>query len=77
MQLLIQSKKNESGGITSVFVLLSTTTKEPDWHFVTHRLDIEGLILDRNILHFSHTGETPLASNEVIDMLGFGGWKEI
>ena len=30
------------------------------------------MILDQNIHHFSQAGDTPLASNEIIDMLGFG-----
>ena len=77
MRSLPKSKKKGNGGITSVFVFLPTTREEPDWHSVTDGPDIERLILDRNIQHFGQAGETPLATNEVIDMLGFGGDTEL
>ena len=77
MRSLPKSKKKGSGGITSVLVPLPTTKEKPDWHSVTYGPDIERLILDRNIRHFSQARETPLASNEVIDMLGFGGDTEM
>ena len=65
-------KKNGSGGITNVLVPLPTETEEPEWGSDTDGPSIKRLILDRNIEHFSQAGETPLASNEIIDMLGFG-----
>lgn len=46
------------------------------WYSVTDRPDIEYFVLNCNIHHFSNTGETPLATNEIIDMLGFVGNKE-
>ena len=47
------------------------------WESVTNAPDIERFVLDRNINHFSSAGETFLATNEIMDMLGFGGDTEI
>ena len=77
MRSLPKSKKNGSGGITNVLVPLPTKSEELEWGSVTDRPDIERLILDCNIEHFSQAGETPLASNEIIDMLEFGGDTEM
>ena len=46
------------------------------WHSVTDGPNIERFVLNCNIHHFSSAGETPLAKNEIIDMLGFGGNTE-
>ena len=73
MRFIPKSKKNGSNGITNILVLLQTAAEEPEWGSVTDGLDIERLILKWNIWNFSQAGETPLASTDIIDMLGFGG----
>ena len=47
------------------------------WGSVTNAPNIERFGLDRNIHHFSSAEETPLATNNIMDMLGFGGDTEI
>ena len=63
-------------GIIGVLVPLLTCSVELIWHSVTDGSNIEWFVLDYNIHHFSSAGETPLAKNGIIDMLGFGGNTE-
>ena len=73
MRSLAQSKKKGSSGIINVLVLLPTAKEELEWGSVTDGPDVERLILDQNIHHFNQAGDTPLASNKIIDMLGLAG----
>lgn len=70
IQSLPKLKKKGSGGIINILVPLLTVKEEPEWGSVTDEPDIEWLILNRNIKHFNQAGETPLASNNIIDILG-------
>lgn len=76
MLSLPKIKTKGGGGITSVLVSLLTCSEELLWHSVTDGLDIKRFVFDCKIQHFSSAGETLLATNEIIDMLGFGGNTE-
>jgi len=70
MRLLPKSKSKGGGGISNIIVPIPTTKKDVQWESVTNAPDIERFVLDRNIHHFSSAGETPLATNEIMDMIG-------
>ena len=76
MRSLMKSKCKGSGGISNVLVPIPNT-KKLLWESVTNAPDIERFVLDRNIHHFSSAGETSLATNKIMDMIGFGGDTEI
>ena len=76
MRSLPKSKSKGGGGISNILVPIPNT-KRVLWESVTNAPDIKRFVLDRNIHHFSSAGETPLATNEIMDMIGFGGDTEI
>ena len=73
MRSLPKSKNKGSGGISNVLVPIPTTKKELLWESVSNAPNIECFVLDGNIYHFGSAGEIPLATNDIMDMLGFGG----
>ena len=77
MRSLPKSRHKGSGGISNVLVPISTTKKELLWESVTNAPDIERFGLDRNIHLFSSAEETPLATNDSMDMLDFDGDTDI
>ena len=76
MRSLPKSKSKGGGGISNILVPIPNT-KKILWEPVTNAPNIERFVLDRNIHHFSSAGKTPLATNDIMDMLGFDGNTEI
>ena len=66
-------KKRSSGPLTSILVPVPKEGKELEWYSITDGPTIEKVILERNRRHFSQAGETPLASEEIIELFGPGG----
>ena len=69
-------KKRSSGPLTSILVPVPKEDKELEWYSITNGPTIEKVILERNRRHFSQAGETPLASEEIIELFGLGGDTE-
>ena len=65
-----------SGPLSCVLVPLPKEGTEIEWHAVTDGPTVAQLILNRNKKHFSQAGETPLATNEIIDLFGPGANTE-
>ena len=78
MQSLPKSgrKKKVSGPLTSVLVPLPKEGKDIEWYAITDGPTIEKVILKRNRRHFSQAGETPLATNEIVELFGPEGDTE-
>jgi hypothetical protein len=68
----LPSKMNCPGGISSILVPISKEGIELEYLVITDGPTIEQLILQRNIRHFRQAEFTPLATNEVIEEMGFG-----
>ena len=77
MKNLPNNKKKGTGGLTRILVPLPLEGTELKYGEITDGPTMEALILNRNICHFSQAGDTPLATNEIIDEIGFGGTTEI
>ena len=77
MKNLPNNKKKGTGGLTRILVPLPLEGTELKYGEITDGPTMEALILNRNIRHFSQAGDTPLATNEIIDEIGFGGTTEI
>ena len=71
----------KSGGINTIKVpaIPSDDPKHPDTIFrtVVDPTEIEKLILARNQTHFGQARDTPFASPEISQMLGFGGTSSV
>ena len=78
MKSLPKSGKKQitSGALWCVLVPLPNEGIEIEWHAVTDGPTVTQLILERNKKHFSQAGETPLATNEIIDLIGPGADTE-
>ena len=68
----LPSKMNCPGGISAILVPLPKEGIELEYLAITDGPTIERLILQRNIRHFRQAEFTPLATPEVIRMIGFG-----
>ncbi|OEU09351.1 hypothetical protein FRACYDRAFT_248200 [Fragilariopsis cylindrus CCMP1102] len=68
----LPSKMNCPGGLSAVRVPLPKEGIEIEYLAITDGPTIETVILERNIRHFRQAEFTPLATPEVIRMIGFG-----
>jgi hypothetical protein len=68
----LPSKMNCPGGVSSILVPLPKEGTELEYLAITDGPTIETLILNRNIRHFRQAETTPLATPEVIRIIGFG-----
>jgi hypothetical protein len=68
----LPSKMNCPGGISSILVPIPKEGIELEYLVIPDGPTIEKLILQRNIRHFRQAEFTPLATNEVIEEIGFG-----
>ena len=69
-------KKKASGPLSCILVPLPKEGTEIEWYAITDGPTIEKVILERNKRHFSQAGETPLATDEIIELFGPGGDTE-
>ena len=78
MKLLPKSGRKQitSGPLSCILVPLPKEGIELEWHAITDGPTIKRLILARNKKHFSQAQETPLATNEIINLFGPGGDTE-
>jgi hypothetical protein len=67
----LPSKMNCPGGIALILVPIPKEGIELEHLVITDGPTIERLILQRNIRHFHQAEFTPLATNEVIEEIGF------
>ena len=68
----LPSKMNCPGGISSILVPLPKEGIKLEYMPITDGPTIEALILRRNIRHFRQAETTPLATQEVMEIIGWG-----
>ena len=73
----LPSKMNCPGSIKSLLVPLPKEGLELEYTPVTDGPTIERIILSKNIRHFRQAETTPLATNDVIEKIGWGANTEI
>ena len=76
MKSLPSTKKCHSGPLMKIMVPLPMEGKKIEFETITDGKLIEDILLRRNKLHFSQASETPLATNKIIEELGFSGSTE-
>jgi hypothetical protein len=72
----LPSKQNCPGAISAILVPMPKEGIELEYCAITDGSTIESVILNRNIRHFRQAESTPLATPEVIKIIGFGADTE-
>ena len=76
MKSLPSTKKCHLGPLMKIMVTLPLEGEKIEFETITDGKLIENILLRRNKLHFSQASETPLATNKIIEELGFSGSTE-